>query len=257
MKHGIVGTGNAPEKVIHEGLREALAEGDEIVMVWSGTPVPEGMEYVYSYVLDNEVPFTLLYVEDQKIPGAFRMAEHGIAQKVRDPKASLFKAIDGKVLFMWNDDENEDGGLIDEVFTALPDATVLELTNGLAPIVTEEAPEIQAPVVEDEDDEDDTEFTREQLESMTAFAVKQYGSRRGCKGTTKAAIIEELFDDAPPAPAAETPQSEIKNDHELFEFEMVTLIGNFYSHYKPGFDADMAHLALKQARLWMLKTLAG
>jgi hypothetical protein len=97
---------------------------------------------------------------------------------------------------------------------------------------------------------------------MTAFAVKQYGSRRGCKGTTKAAIIEELFDDAPPALAAEiavpeTPKSEIKNDHELFEFEMVTLIGNFYSHYKPGFDADMAHLALKQARLWMLKTLAG
>lgn len=267
MKHGIVGTGTAPEKVIHDGLREALGDGDEIVMVWSGTPVPSGMEHVYSYILDNEIPFTLLYVEDQKIPGAFRMAEHGIAQKVRDPKSSLFKAVDGNILFMWDDGENEDGGLIDEVFDALPGVTVLELTNGLAPIVTEEAPEIQAPVVEDDDDEDDdTSFTREQLESMTAFAVKQYGARLGCKGATKAAIIDELFGDSeqeePAAPAQEkeqvlpSPVNPTRESDNSFHHEMVTLIGNFYEHYKPGFNADMAHLLMGQARLWMLKTLS-
>ncbi|NDB66117.1 MAG: hypothetical protein EB168_10720 [Euryarchaeota archaeon] len=51
-------------------------------------------------------------------------------------------------------------------------------------------------------------------------------------------------------PSVQKVESELE-----FAQEMITLIGNFYEHYKPGFETDMAHHALGQARLWMLQAL--
>jgi hypothetical protein len=254
MKHVVIGSGSAPATAITESLRDLLKDGDELSFRWTGSPVPEGYEAVYGYVLDNEIPYTMLYVDGQKIPGVFRDCEFGVVQKVRDPEQSLLKNLDGKVLLMWDDAENEEGGLIDRIFDSCPDAEVLELTNGLAPIVleTEDAP---APDSAEEED-DDMSFSKEQLSGMAEAAVIRYGKRRGCGGSTKSEIIEELFgveptekDDAPVV-AGDT-QSAPNWDQEL-----INLINNFMQFHEPGFESDMAHLALGQARLWMLKSLA-
>jgi hypothetical protein len=248
VKHTVLGTGNAPEKVIVEGLKDIVKAGDELAFAWSGSPVPPSLEAVYGYVLDNEIPFTMVYTEEQKVPGSFRMAEHGVVQKVRNPISSLLKDLDeGNVLLLWDDEENGDGGIIHQVFDAHPEAKVLELSNGLAPIVADvEGPQ---PV----ESEVDSAFTKDQLVKMADAAVIRYGKHRGCDASTKEGIIVELFgDDVPPTeiPPLSSP------DNIPFEMEITTLIGNFFQHSQPGFDSDMAHLALGQARLWMLKSLA-
>lgn len=250
MKHVVLGTGSAPDKVIVEGLNDILKEGDELAFAWSGSPVPPSLEAVYGYVLDNEIPFTMVYTEEQKVPGSFRMAEHGVVQKVRNPISSLLKDLEGgNVLLLWDDEENGDGGIIHQVFDAHPEARVLELSNGLAPIVAD----VESVQPAESYDADDSAFTKDQLVKMADAAVIRYGKHRGCDASTKDGIIAELFGgDVPPAeiPPISSP------DNIPFEMEITTLIGNFFQHSQPGFDSDMAHLALGQARLWMLKSLA-
>jgi len=256
MKHVVIGSGSAPATAITESLRDLLKSGDELSFRWTGSPVPESYEAVYGYVLDNEIPFTMLYVDGQKIPGAFRDSESGVVQKVRDPEQSLLKNFDGKVLLLWDDGENEEGGLIDRIFDSCPDVEVLELTNGLAPIVLEttDAP-APSPVPEEDDD---MSFSKDQLSGMAEAAVVRYGKRRGCEGSTKSEIIEELFGvEAPteedtPVVADDSKSVSAPN----WDQEIINLINNFMQFHEPGFESDMAHLALGQARLWMLKSLA-
>lgn len=248
MKHVVVGRGASTHEVISEALRDVLADGDELMFPWV-KPVPESLEAVYSYALDRSVPFTLLYTEGQSVPGLFREAEHGFVKKVRDPLQSMSSEVTGKVLFLW-DDDNPD--YINEVFDAFGEADVVELNNGLSPITYTETDEPPQPEVEEEAEEDDdaTTFSKQELETMSAAVVKRYGQRMGCSSATKSGIIEELF---PEEPAEE---SAPPIDEVPFVQELTTLLSNFYEHNKGGFEADMAHLALGQARLWMLKSLS-
>jgi hypothetical protein len=173
---------------------------------------------------------------------------------------------------LWDDAENTEQHppLIDYVFDNIEKGIpVKELTNGLAPIVLDDnMPEPEpAPVDEDEDDGEDWNFTREELEVATAAVVKQYGQRKGCVSKTKAGIIEELFgegeqddvevsvssEDAP-RPTSSEPAQPVSAPN--WDQELTILISNFMQFQKPGFNSDMAHLALGQARLWMLKALA-
>jgi len=77
---------------------------------------------------------------------------------------------------------------------------VMELSNGLTPIDIQDEESTPDPTPDPtpepvaEDEEDDTRFTREELEVMAAPAVKRYGKRIECEATTKSGIIAELFD---------------------------------------------------------------
>jgi hypothetical protein len=266
MKHVVIGSGSAPATAISESLRDLIKDGDELAFAWTGSPVPEGYEAVYGYALDNEIPFTMLYTDGQKIPGVFRDSEFGVVQKVRDTEQSLLKNLDGKVLLMWEDSENEEGGLIDRIFDSCPNVEVLELTNGLAPIVIESEVGEPEPEPVTTDDDDDMDFTQEQLSSMAPAAVVRYGQRKGCTATTKAGVIEELFGSKEvteePAPVVVVDGTSFPSkmpehtSNPNWDQELTILINNFMQFHEPGFEADMAHLTLGQARLWMLKSLA-
>lgn len=302
--YAIVGTGSAPSTVITEGLRDCLSKDDTVLIEW-GNASPS-IKVVYKYLRDNEIPFCIYYREEQTIPGELRELDNCMPVKSRYPLDTMLSLAD-EVLFLWDDKENSEQHppLIHYVFDHKNDGVeVKELTGGLAPIVLDDnVPDAEPAPVEDDDDDDDTHFTREELEIMTAHAVKRYGQRRGCESKTKAGIIEELFGkaqepaeytdkqtavnyyeegrkpkalgDRPPTPRnpplpekdyypvkggvsemPNTPRKASQKDTVSFEAEITTLIGNFFQHSKPGFDTDMAHLVLGQARLWMLKALA-
>lgn len=194
--HAIVGSGSAPTKVIQEGLRDAVSKKDAVSLVWQGPP-SDTLEDVYDYVMDNEIQFQMFYADGTTPARVFRESEHGAVQKVRDPfKAALQSVAGGSVLFLWNEDEDDDQ--IEPVFELVERGTlVLELTNGLAPIsIDMDIPEPVEPELakdEDDDEDDDSDFTKEELEIMTPFAVKRYGERKGCAAKTKSGIIAELF----------------------------------------------------------------
>ena len=251
--HVVIGTGPCPKEAVAEALRDALSDGDTLGVAWSGSPVPESVGAVYDYILDHEIDFVLMYTDEQKVHSAFREAEHGVVQKSRNPNASLLKALDGKVLFLWNDD---DPGLIEQVFDSVPDATVLELSNGLAPIILadEEVPQPEAPVAPIEEEEDDYRYTREELEMATAYVVKRYGERMGCTAKTKSGIIAELFDETREAPTelaapASPPQGILE--------QLDAVIENFFENASETSDAPMARLKLSEARLWVTRAIEG
>lgn len=271
--HVVIGTGPCPKEAVTEALRDALSDGDTLGVAWSGSPVPESVGAVYDYILDHEIDFVLMYADEQKVHSAFREAEHGVVQKSRNPNESLLKALDGKVLFLWNDD---DPGLIEQVFDSVPDATVLELSNGLAPIILadEEAPQPEAPVAPVEEEEDDYRYTREELEMATAYVVKRYGERMGCTAKTKSGIIAELFDESewekyaePSAPVVHeaSPELEALLDEEaapanppqgILE-QLDAVIENFFENAAETIDAPMARLKLSEARLWVTRAIEG
>lgn len=261
----IVGSGDCPPDAVKESLIDALSDGDTVTIAWPKA-MNGGIETILGYLLDNGVSTTLLYSEGQNVHPSFRASDTCDVVKVKDTTSALIKAVDGEVLIMWDDNEFD---LVERVFDSGEDVRVRELSNGLSPIVVEYQPDAEpAPVeeVEEDDDEDDSRFTREQLEDMAVPAVKRYGEKLGCSAKTKSGIIEELFGAESPAddPVVETPSVEkmVEEAHKVaaeselaFAQEMITLIGNFYEHYTPGFETDMAHLALGQARLWMLRSL--
>lgn len=256
----IVGSGDCPPDAVKESLIDALSDGDTVSIAWP-KKMNDGIEAILGYLLDNSIDTTLLYSEGQNVHPSFRASDTCDVVKVKDTTAALIKAIDEEVLIMWDDNEFD---LVEQVFDSVDGVRVRELSNGLSPVVVEYQPDAEpAPVEEDDDedgDEDDRRFTRQQLEDMAVAAVKRYGEKMGCEAKTKSGIIEELFgaeeSSTEEEQAAEEPPTRSEHrSNPSFDQEIITLIGNFYEHYTPGFESDMASLALGQARLWMLRAL--
>jgi len=271
----VVGTGVASAPAILEALRDKVTEGDVVSAEWCGTPIPESVETVYGYLVDNGIEFRLFYREDQRVPQSLRDSETCYPTKSRHPLDTMLKECD-EVLFLWDEDENEKAtpGLIYYVADNIrEDVVIRELSNGLAPIViATEIPDAEPAVAEveekEEEDEDDTRFTREELDIMTVAAVKRYGQRVGCQAKTKSGIIEELFGSEPSEPSEpddDTPTvagsveptypewQSSTNDGE----EMVILIRNFFSQSKDNADYHMAKALLEVTRVAMLKALSA
>jgi len=256
----IIGSGDCPPAAVKESLADALSEGDEVSIAWPRT-MNSGIDAILEYLVDNQYETNLLYSEGQNVHPDLRQIDTVNVVKVRDTASSLIKAIDTEVLVMWDDDESD---TIEQVFDSGKEVRVRELSNGLAPMVVEYQPVVDAPETpeEQEEEEDNSRFTREQLEAMAVPAVKRYGERMGLTAKTKSGIIDELFGDDEPASEADdetVPINKYEPTHTsspTWDSDLVNLIGDFFNHYTPGFESDMAHLALGQARLWMLRALS-
>lgn len=274
MKFAVVGDSSVPGAAVQEALRDAVSERDELFMVWVGPPVSEAMEEVYGYSLDEEIRSTLFYTDEQAVvPPVFRDADNIDVVKTRDPIGAVCDVAPDTVLFLWDDDAPNTQALIERVFDTIAGVTVLELSNGLAPIVLEdEDPEVSearsqpAPHEEQEEDEDDTTFTKAELENATAYVVKRYGEKMGCDSKTKAGIIAELF---PDGETADAPMEEgvvygPPVPEDLYDdlttsggCERALLVDyrRFLKSGKPGYANDLAQSHLAQAVYWMRKAL--
>lgn len=181
--HGVVGTGTAPETVIVGGLRDIVKDTDSIALPWYGKPVPEGVAHVYDYVLENEIDAVMYHTEDQTPAKAFVNAENVSLQEVVNVDVAIAKAVSGKgkILLLWDDEDNSGEKLAELVFATRDDVNLLELTNGLAPISLDLAPAPVAEVEEDPTDDGpaDTTFTEEELKAMQPPLLKRMAQDKG------------------------------------------------------------------------------
>jgi hypothetical protein len=205
--HIVIGNGTAPEEAVAEALKDALSDGDRLVVEWVGQPMSEAMDAVYTHILNAKITSGLFYSEGDTVPDLLRWADNITVAKTQDPRAQLLGQVDGNVLLLWDDEEAPE--LLKFIWDNIPDQPVLDLSNGLTPITSVAEEPALAPPVEEE--EDDTVFTRDELLNAQAIVVKRYGERLGCVAKTKSGIIEELFPeaDAPapaPAPVEEMPE---------------------------------------------------
>lgn len=258
--HAVIGTGNAPSKVVMDGLAEAIEDGDKLSLVWEGSPEDgSAIESVYAFVKDSETPTVVFHADEQNVPQALRSWDNVSVVKTRHPLTSALDSVadGGAVLFLWNDDAPDE---IHAVYDHSESHNIMELSNGLCPIVLGDdspLPPPPAPEPTSYSSKAPELLSIDELEVMTAAAVKQYGQDMGCESKTKSGIIEEIaarLETAVPA-EPETSPAEPSNNEVTFEQELIALLGDFFQQYKSGFESDMAHLALGQARLWMLRAL--
>ena len=257
----IIGTGDCPADAVKESLADALSSGDEVSVAWPKS-MNGAMDAVLEYLVDNEYSTNLLYSEGQNVHPDLRQIDTVSVVKVRDTESSLVKSIDNEVLILWNDADEE---LLGTIFDSNENVRVRELSNGLAPIVVEYHPDTPEPAAlteeEHTEEDDNSRFTREQLEGMAVPAVKRYGEKLGLTSKTKSGIIEELFG-AEEAPA-ETPSTLPKDDPTPpppapNDSDFVRLYHDFteYADNCKDFESSMAKASLEQARLWMLRALS-
>lgn len=202
--YAVIGRGaTTPKEVIVAGLKDSLKEGDSVKVAWGGATMSRDEGTLWDYLLDFEVPTILLYEDGDTVLPLLKGLEHVEIRKTRNKLVSTVSDVD-QVLLMWGEDQETEDMLMHSFSVTGEEASYLELTNGLEPIILVDEEDVVVPqespssevVVEDSEPDDDRSFTKLELDTMTAHAVKRYGARIGAAGTTKSSIIAELFPDS-------------------------------------------------------------
>lgn len=208
MEHyGVLGVGSAPKKVITASLNDI---GTKVTyhLPWYGqSDIPDGLETVYDWMLDNEASFRIVAASGMKsVP---KVLAKGATEVVETEDVDLaiirdMKSLHGFATILWSDDDASYSSNIASTSINLGLPT-LELTNGLTPIILEsDTPaiiEVKAEKTDDMEELDITSFDRETLEVMPAAHVKRLARNAGHEVKTKDDAIRALIgDDEPVAP---------------------------------------------------------
>lgn len=196
-QYAITGYGDAPEAVIHEGLRELMASGDTLFYVpWVGglkTKPSEGMRKVYDFLVDNNATFTLLAKARDMIHPALAGAAHQIKESGTEAPDLNFKNLPQETvaLILW-DEENPErtDALVCEYFDK--GHSLLDLSNGLTPINVVspvDEPPAPAPVVEQEDELEP--LTEEDIDSMPPGVKKQFDKAVEVEVVSESKVVEQ------------------------------------------------------------------
>ena len=184
------------------------------VVPWYGTKkISPALEYVYDWLIDNEaLYFIVASSEGRPLPNALRASAKSIEETV-DVDTTILSHLDDSdsctALIMW-DEANPSRSLFLASTALGMGITSLELTNGLVPIMVEDADliipksnssisSIKVSSKEETDshiDEllnlDTRSFDRETLEVMPAVSVKRMATNAGLSVKTKEEAINAL-----------------------------------------------------------------
>lgn len=137
--YGIVGGGKHPASIIEDGIKDIFwGEPDHTLYLHCRKGATESEKVVYNYVLDNQIPFTAVASEGAAPKVLVETADHLMVSVI--PESAIIKelaAVNGTLLIMWDEEQNDEMSKLVTVATDLG-VTVLELSNGLTPILLEE-----------------------------------------------------------------------------------------------------------------------
>ena len=196
--YGILGTGTTSKKAIWASLND-LGTQVEYIIPWYGKP-SEGLEHVYDWMIDNDATFTVISCE--RTPKVLRDAALDFTNDVEGVNDEIIntlkkREVPGLALILW-DDQNEQYSHAVTAACIEAKLPTLELTNGLVPLIFDEVPvqeeeEEQRPHLTVVKDDDETEFSREELESMPAAMVKKLAKDKGFDTKTKDEALNALM----------------------------------------------------------------
>lgn len=227
----LLGAGAVPStKIIRTGIRDLLDSGkiEEVAIAWHGTASP--LNTAFDAFEELDIP---LYIySETKVPREFSsLAEDVIISDdylsdILSDSASRAKELSAtcKLALLWDDEDEE---LMNQIVVAAAKKgiTVLDLSNGLIPIMVEddEEPAVQVedlqPLVEEtevkeepasfeideeletllnDSEPDPTPFSREELAAMPFAAIKRMATAQGKMlpaKPTKLQVIDILLSD--------------------------------------------------------------
>lgn len=186
--YGVIGAGSASPKAIHT----ALDDLEEDAIFYVPFKRSAGPESVYDWLIDNEREFIVVGNAGKTLR---EFASEVLAADSEDLNMAVLENLgkEATVLVLWEE------GLDDAIFKAHTKGhKILELSNGLTPIVVEEEGESSKKENSDDEadeDEDSSDLTYEELEKMPVAAIKRYAVNKGIniKGLSKDEIIDILY----------------------------------------------------------------
>ena len=225
----IAGKGDVSPEVLAAGLKD-LPHPSMYFVPWIGSQntIPtEGMKKVYDYLVDEGYDFTLVAKDKAAVHPAIAEAADEVVESGSSSPELHFDAIppDATALILWSDEASEHShDLVCEYFDR--GHTLLDLTNGMTPIMvtdvptTPPAPEADSPTQKDEI----PPITDEDLESMPEGVRKQLerslGDNEVSELTDKPDPVDELTDEEVEARILQFVQKEEETD----ESQVATLV---------------------------------
>jgi len=209
--YGIVGGGKHPQNIIEDGLKDIYHDNaDNTLYLNCRKGATDSEKRVYTYVIDNSIPFlavsqegsapkVLVETADYIVDGG-ASAEHTIIKELA--------ANNGTLLILW--DEDNEAQMNQMVIQATDlGVNVLELSNGLAPFVVDEAEQketiTETPVSKTEIELEP--LTRDELGDMSVGLLKKAAFAQGIAdagGMSKQELVNVLVEDETPVIASDT-----------------------------------------------------
>ena len=219
--YGIVGGGTHPQNIIEDGLKDIYYDNaDHTLYVNCRKGATDSEKRVYTYVLDNNVPFiavtqegsapkVLVETADYIVDGG-ASADHTIIKELA--------ANGGTLLILW--DEEQDARMNSLVLQAKNlGVNTLELSNGLTPFVFEDDEQVE-PITETPVPKAEVELeplTRDELDGMSIGLLKKAAFAQGIAdagGMSKGELVNVLVEDEMPIIASDF-HVESSNNYEL------------------------------------------
>lgn len=209
--YGIVGGGKHPQNIIEDGLKDIYHDNaDHILYLNCRKGATDSEKRVYTYVLDNTVPF-LAVSQDGAAPKVLVETADYIVDGGASAEHTIIKELaanGGTLLILWDE---EDEARMNKMVIQATDlgVNVLELSNGLTPFVLDEA-EQEEPITETPVPKAEVELeplTRDELDDMSIGLLKKAAFAQGIAdagGMSKSELVNVLVEDELPVIASDT-----------------------------------------------------
>lgn len=204
--YGIIGGGKHATPIIEDGLKDIFGgDSDHTLYVYCRKGATDSEKVVYTHVLDNQVPFIAVSSEGSAPKVLVETADYLMsASSAEEVIIKELAANNGTLLVMWDDERDAD---MSKFVTMASDfgVTVLELSNGLTPIILEEQPvHITETVVAKEVELEP--LTTDELDSMNIGLLKKAAFAQGIAdagGMSKQELVVALSEDDSPVVSAD------------------------------------------------------
>ncbi len=193
-KYGVLGSGNTSKNVIEDALNELGVDNDFIVTC--GAKATESESRVINWLIDMEVNYEIVHAGNA--PTKF-IENASVEQLEVNPAREIIRQLakkKGTLLLLWDDTQVP---VMEEICFDAADAgvTILDLTNGLVPIVVDITPE-EKPVPVPTEEVEIEAFTRDEMLSMSIGVLRRTAKSQGIQvGTTmtKEQIVDAIIHD--------------------------------------------------------------
>ncbi len=225
-KYGVLGTGRTSKNIIEDALNELGVDNDFVVTC--GAKPSESESRVINWLIDMEANFMLTH--NGKAPAEFiekASVERLDANPARDMIHYLSKT-NGTLLLLWDD------ALVPEMEEICFDAAdagvpILDLTNGLVPIVVDITSEEEAPKPVPTEEVEIEPFSRDEMLSMSIGVLRKTAKSQGIQvGTsmTKEQIVDAIINDTEVIEPVIEEEEEILPPIDLGTFHVVSSATN-------------------------------
>ena len=206
MKYGVLGSGSANPKVIHDSLLDLISDDPEAVFVIHARRAPQGaVGDVYDFLVDNECKMVSVHRIDDNAPKALLNASVEVV-KTEDPAREIIGLSD-EILLLW-DEQNEDSS--NRLASMVDDAgkSIKDLTMALVPIIVEGREDVPAPKAEEPVEETEG-FSHEELVGMSIGVLRRHAKAMGydMPRASKQEIIDAIMNGEAPEVASEVETS--------------------------------------------------